>query len=65
MTVMGEGVRRSWALCEEAVRDGVVCLYEPPEGALLPSVLEDVLVRHKGSNYRVVESDNQERDNVF
>ena len=65
VTVMGDVVRRSWALCEEAVRDGVVCLYEPPEGTTLPSVLEDFLVRHKGSNYRVVESDNLERDNVF
>ena len=35
MTVMGDVVRRSWALCEEAVRDGVVCLYEPPEGTTL------------------------------
>ena len=65
VTVMGDVVRRSWALCEEAVRDGVVCLYEPPEGTTLPSALEDVLVRHKGSGYRVVESDNKERDNVF
>ena len=65
VTVMGDVVRRSWALCEEAVRDGVVCLYEPPEGTTLPSALEDVLVQHKGSGYRVVESDNQERDNVF
>ena len=32
VTVMGDVVRRSWALCEEAVRDGVVCLYEPPDG---------------------------------
>ena len=65
VTVMGDVVRRSWALCEEAVRDGVVCLYEPPEGTALPSALEDVLVPHKGSGYRVVESDNKDRDNVF
>ena len=64
VTVMGDVVRRSWALCEEAVRDGVVCLYEPPEGTTLPSALEDVLVQHKGSGYRVVESDNKERDKV-
>ena len=64
VTVMGDVVRRSWALCEEAVRDGVVCLYEPPEGTTLPSALEDVLVRHKGC-YRVLEAqDNRERDNV-
>ena len=65
VTVMGDVVRRSWALCEEAVRDGVVCLYEPPEGTTLPSALDDVLVQHKGSGYRVVESDNKGRDNVF
>ena len=65
VTVMGDVVRRSWALCEEAVRDGVVCLYEPPEGTTLPSALEDVLVQHKGC-YRVLEAqDNRERDNVF
>ena len=65
VTVMGDVVRRSWALCEEAVRGGVVCLYESLEGTTLPSALEDVLVRHKGYSYRVVESDNKERDNVF
>ena len=65
VTVMGDVVRRSWALCEEAVRDGVVCLYEPPEGTTLPSALEDVLVQHKGSGYRVVASDSQERDNLI
>ena len=54
VTVMGDAVRRSWALCEEAVRDGVVCLYEPPEGTTLPSALEDVLVQHKGSCYRML-----------
>ena len=65
VTVMGDGVRRSWALCEEAVRDGVVCLYESPEGTTLPSALKDVLVQHKGC-YRVIGAqDNRERDNVF
>ena len=65
VTVMGDVVRRSWALCEEAVRDGVVCLYEPPEGTTLPSALEDVLVRHKGC-YRVLEAqDNRARESVY
>ena len=65
VTVMGDAVRRSWALCEEAVRDGVVCLYEPPEGTTLPSALEAVLVQHKGC-YRVLEAqDNREHSNVF
>ena len=62
VTVMGDVVRRSWALCEEAVRDGVVCLYEPPEGTTLPCALEDVLMQHKGC-YRVLEAqDNRECD---
>ena len=67
VTVMGDVVRRSWALCEEAVRDGVVCLYEPPEETTLPSALEDVLVRHKGC-YRVLEAQSsrvRECDNVL
>ena len=67
VTVMGDVVRRSWALCEEAVRDGVVCLYEPPEETTLPSALEDVLVRHKGC-YRVLEAQDdraRECDNVL
>ena len=63
VTAMGDVVRRSWALCEEAVRDGVVCLCEPPEGTTLPSALEDVLVQHKGSGYRVAEPDNREQGN--
>ena len=65
VTVMGQIVRRSWTLCEEAVRDGVVCLYESPQGTTLPSALEDVLVQHKGSSYRVVVSDSQEHDTVL
>ena len=43
VTVMGSTVRRSWTLCEEAVREGVVCLFEPPEGTTLPTALEHVL----------------------
>ena len=64
VTVMGDVVRRSWALCEEAVRDGVVCLYEPPEGTTLPSALEDVLVQHKGC-YRVLEARDNREHNAF
>ena len=65
VTVMGDVVHRSWALCIEAVRYGVVCLYEPPEGTTLPSALEDVLVQHKGC-YRVLEArDNMEHNNAF
>ena len=53
VTVMGQIVRRSWTLCEEAVRDGPMCLYESPQGTTLPSALEDVLLPYKGC-YRVV-----------
>ena len=58
VTVIGRSVRRSWALCESAVEGGVgggvgalsagpvrgCCLYETPEGALLPPTLEGVLI---------------------
>ena len=54
VTVMGSTVRRSWTLCEEAVRCGNVCLYELPSGAL-PKSLEHMIVAHKASSaYRVV-----------
>ena len=43
VTVMGETVRRSWTLCEEAVREDVMCLFEPPEGTALPTSLQQVL----------------------
>ena len=56
VTVMGTTVRRSWTLCEEAVRDGVVCLFEPPEGTTLPTALEHVLLAHNARTgvYKVV-----------
>ena len=53
VTVLGHIVRRSWTLCEEAVREGGTCLYEP-DSTTLPSALEDTLVQHKGGGYRVV-----------
>ena len=43
MTVMGPSVHRSWTLCEEAVDEGKVCLYEPPQGTALPASLAKVL----------------------
>ena len=56
VTVMGTTVRRSWTLCEEAVRDGVVCLFEPPEGTTLPTALEHVLLAYNARTgvYKVV-----------
>ena len=50
MTVMGPSVHRSWTLCEEAVDEGKVCLYEPPQGTALPASLAGVLhpSRHPG-----------------
>ena len=43
MTAMGPSVHRSWTLCEEAVDEGKVCLYEPPQGTALPASLSKVL----------------------
>ena len=60
VTVLGHIVRRSWTLCEEAVREGGTCLYEP-DSTTLPSALEDTLVQHKGGGYRVVQ---ESRDRV-
>ena len=50
MTVMGPSVHRSWTLCEEAVDEGKVCLYEPPQGTALPASLAGALhpSRHPG-----------------
>ena len=53
VTVLGRIVRRSWTLCEEAVREGGTCLYEPDSTAL-PSALGHSLAQHKGGGYRVV-----------
>ena len=53
VTVMGCGVRRSWTLCEEAVREGKVCLYEPEAEAGMPSSLEHMLLPRKDGVYVV------------
>ena len=63
VTVMGQIVRRSWTLCEEAVREGPMCLYESPQDTTLPSALEDVLLPFKGC-YRAVDT-SESRDAVF
>ena len=47
MTVMGPSVHRSWTLCEEAVDEGKVCLYEPPQGTALPASLAGALHRSR------------------
>ena len=39
VTVMGQTVYRSWALCDTA-REGGQCLYEPPFGTVLPAALK-------------------------
>ena len=39
VTVMGQTVYRSWALCDTA-REGKQCLYEPPLGTVLPAALK-------------------------
>ena len=42
VTVMGQTVYRSWALCDTA-RGGRQCLYEPPLGTVLPAALKSAL----------------------
>ena len=56
VTVMGRTVHRSWALCDEAVRGGGLCLFEPPVDTVLPLALEDVVVQIKSCAdvYRVL-----------
>ena len=39
VTVMGQTVYRSWAVCDTA-REGRQCLYEPPLGTVLPAALK-------------------------
>ena len=44
VTVMGRSVHRSWALCDQAVRGGGLCLFEPPVDTVLPSsMMEDMV----------------------
>ena len=43
VTVMGKVVKRSWALCEEAVAEKG-CYFEPPWGTVLPLSFESVLL---------------------
>ena len=57
VTVMGATVRRSWTLCELAVRDGM-CLYEPPEGTDIPQTLSRILARYAPGIHRVLEAYN-------
>ena len=42
VTVMGQTVYRSWALCDTA-REGRQCLYEPPLRTVLPAALKSAL----------------------
>ena len=42
VTVMGATVRRAAALCDDAVRLGARCLYEPPQHATMPATLQNV-----------------------
>ena len=54
VTVMGRSVHRSWALCDEAVRGGGLCLFEPPVDTVLPFSLEEVLSRDGRGVYTVL-----------
>ena len=55
MTVMGPSVHRSWTLCEEAVDEGKVCLYEPPQGTALPASLAGRVLLHRPGVYEVLD----------
>ena len=50
VTVMGQTVYRSWALCDTA-REGGQCLYEPPLGTVLPAALKLALQAEGKSHY--------------
>ena len=53
--VLGHSVRRSWALCEDAVRDERGCFYEPPPGTVFPSAMEGLVTPDcREGIYRVV-----------
>ena len=64
VTVMGRSVHRSWALCDQAVRGGGLCLFEPPLGTVLPLSLDKVVVMDKSSKdddvYKILPSDANE-----
>ena len=47
VTVLGPAVRRARCLCEEAVREGALCLYEPPQGTAPPSALQEIMLTHR------------------
>ena len=49
VTVMGQTVYRSWALCDTA-REGGQCLYEPPFGTVLPAALK-LALQAEGKTY--------------
>ena len=49
VTVMGQTVYRSWALCDTA-REGRQCLYEPPFGTVLPAALK-LALQAEGKTY--------------
>ena len=65
VTVMGATVHRSSALCDEAVRVGVRCLYEPPQHATLPVTLQNVTKPIKGRSGLYEVAPLTARDSVY
>ena len=53
VTVLGDAVQKCWRLCEEAKREEVFFLYEPPVDTVLPQNLERVLTPHRTGVYVV------------
>ena len=53
VTVLGDAVQKCWRLCEEAKREAVFFLYEPPVDTVLPQNLERALTPHRTGVYVV------------
>ena len=61
VTVMGQTVYRSWALCDTA-KEGRQCLYEPPLGTSLPAALKLALEDDRRTHgvYRILPTRSRE-----
>ena len=65
VTVLGDAVQKCWRLCEEAKREEVFFLYEPPVDTVLPQNLERALTPHRTGVYVVQQKrDKSQMDSV-
>ena len=66
VTVLGDAVQKCWRLCEEAKREEVFFLYEPPVDTVLPQNLERALTPHRTGVYVVQQKrDKSQLDSVM